>query len=271
MDARKRERSKKPLTQYSLSLTNYTRIDDDTRELLKERWFPAPTYEDGDEEEGASDQEEYARSKLREAKSKGYSPELKLEMIKALDANSLDGMTLLQNWINERNVEEHTRYYVAYESITDRDRLHMFILYSIKKDYQILYVEYMGIACQGVWEAVKQGARNRNKLHDLFKNSIQSIQTDLEDTRYAVARIKINVATNGSASVMKATFRRDFVSRGEYVVNIVDICSNCQIGAPILTLKHVGGGYCSQKCAKQFWEALAWMEHPITESCFITF
>lgn len=269
MDARKRGRSEKRITQFTLSTQNYTRIYEDTRDLLKERWFPLPTYEDGEQEWGFSEQEEYARDKLREARSKGHSLELHREIIKALDVNSLAGMSLLQDWINQKNVEEHTRYYVAYESINER--LHMFILYSIKKDYQILYVEYMGIACQGVWEAVKQGARNRDTLHHLFKSSIKSIQSELEETRYAVARIKINVATNGSASVMSATFKGDFLSRGEYVVDIHDICSNCQIGAPILTLKHVGGGYCSEKCAKQYWSALEWMEHPITESCFITF
>lgn len=269
MDARKRVRPGKQITPYDLSLKNYTRIDDNTRDVLKELWFPSPTYEGDEEEERALDQEAYARAKLRDATSKGYSPELMREITKALDVNSLDGMSLLRDWINNKKVERHTRYYVAYESINDR--LHMFILYSIAKDYQILYVEYMGISCQGVWEAVKLGARNRNPLNDLFKNSIQFIRNDLEETQYAVARIKINVVTNGSASVMNATFKGDFVPRNEYVVDIDDICSHCQIGSPILTLKHVGGGFCSQQCAKQYWSALEWMEHPITESCFITF
>jgi hypothetical protein len=265
MDVKKRERERDAFNFFG---ANYIRIHDETRGFLKDRWFGNATIESDDEDQGLN-QEQYTREKLKAAQNKGYSEQLTREMDKALDYISTQGMNLLLDWIENRNTSNDVRYYVAYQEI--EDRLHMYILYSIEQDVPILEVEYMGLACQGVWVAVQQGGRNRERLHDLFKSSMQSIREELQDTRYAVARLNIYVGTPGSASVMNATFKGGFFPPNPYTVDLDDICSHCQIGAPILTLKHVGGAFCSQKCAKQFWETLAWMEHPITESCFITF
>lgn len=165
-------------------------------------------------------------------------------------------------------------YYVSYRENGFGD-LSMAIVFTVNSEKHMVDVSWMAISAQGVarrlrlWEKRNPTALlKRESIFTLFSDSLKV----LREWDPELESVKILIVSKGSSHAVNLLWGKGtshYDGKAEYLDKLpypaTKKCINCQLGEAIHALQGVGGGFCSERCARGAWLVLQRLEHPLVE------
>lgn len=222
-----------------------------------------------------SGREKRAQSQLEKYPKEDVPPELMADYNNAQTYVASSGMEYIERVLRLGGVSKdpYESFYIAYREMRSGE-LDMAIIYVYDSYLHSISVEYMSISAQGVLKRLDTWKKTgtilkREKIFQLFTDSLKAMrEVDPE-----LDSIRITVASKGSSNAVNLVWGRNTSNfngnDGEEELfeslPFPTTCMNCQVNEAIHSLKHVGGGFCSERCARGAWKILKFMEHPLVD------